>query len=99
MTDALLQFRDAIRSTGLEPPDAIEPGTLHRFPGAGKALHGAWPHRVPRSRPRGADGVGELVARPRLRAALSCGLAGVPARPRAAPTAPAWRTPCSGRAR
>src|SRR5690606_27884764 len=36
MTDALLQFRDAIRSTGLEPPDAIEPGTLHRFPGAGK---------------------------------------------------------------
>ena len=36
MTDALLQFRDAIRSTGLEPPDSIEQGTLHRFPGAGK---------------------------------------------------------------
>lgn len=36
MTDVLLQFRDAIRSTGLEPPDAIEPGKLHRFPGVGK---------------------------------------------------------------
>lgn len=36
MTDAHLQFRDAIRSSGLEPPDAIQPGRLHRFPGVGK---------------------------------------------------------------
>lgn len=36
MTEALVQFRDAIRSTGLEPPDAIKPGKVHRFPGAGK---------------------------------------------------------------
>ncbi len=36
MNDALNQFRDAIRTTGLEPPDVIEPGKLHRFPGVGK---------------------------------------------------------------
>jgi putative DNA primase/helicase len=36
MLDALAQFRDAIRATGLEPPDVIEPGKLHRFPGVGK---------------------------------------------------------------
>ena len=36
MDGALSQFRDAIRSTGLEPPDIIEPGKLHRFPGIGK---------------------------------------------------------------
>ena len=36
MIDALSQFRDAIRATGLEPPDVIEPGKLHRFPGVGK---------------------------------------------------------------
>ncbi len=36
MYDALSNFRDAIRATGLEPPDAIEPGKLHRFPGNGK---------------------------------------------------------------
>ncbi len=36
MNDALSQFRDAIRATGLEPPDVIEPGKLHRFPGVGK---------------------------------------------------------------
>ncbi|MEJ1388532.1 MAG: DUF3987 domain-containing protein [Candidatus Sedimenticola sp. (ex Thyasira tokunagai)] len=36
MNDALSQFRDAIRAAGLEPPDAIEPGKLHRFPGVGK---------------------------------------------------------------
>ncbi|TQE99621.1 MAG: topoisomerase [Spiribacter salinus] len=36
MNDAISRFRDAIRSTGLEPPDVIEPGRLHRFPGAGK---------------------------------------------------------------
>lgn len=36
MNDAISQFRDAIRATGLEPPDVIEPGKLHRFPGIGK---------------------------------------------------------------
>ena len=36
MTDPHLQFRDAIRSSGLEPPEAIQPGRLHRFPGIGK---------------------------------------------------------------
>ena len=36
MTDAISQFRDTIRATGLEPPEVIEPGRLHRFPGAGK---------------------------------------------------------------
>ena len=36
MFDALSQFRDAIRATGLEPPAVIEPGKLHRFPGVGK---------------------------------------------------------------
>ncbi|MET0107208.1 MAG: DUF3987 domain-containing protein [Sedimenticola sp.] len=36
MNDALSQFRDAIRAAGLEPPDVIEPGKLHRFPGVGK---------------------------------------------------------------
>ena len=34
--DTLSQFRDAVRTTGLEPPEFIEPGKLHRFPGAGK---------------------------------------------------------------
>ncbi len=36
MNDALSQFRDSIQATGLEPPDVIERGKLHRFPGAGK---------------------------------------------------------------
>jgi putative DNA primase/helicase len=36
MNDALSQFRDAIRAAGLEPPDVIESGKLHRFPGIGK---------------------------------------------------------------
>lgn len=36
MHDALSNFRDAIRAAGLEPPDAIGPGKLHRFPGNGK---------------------------------------------------------------
>jgi len=36
MTDALSQFRNAIHAAGLEPPDTIEPGKLHRFPGYGK---------------------------------------------------------------
>jgi putative DNA primase/helicase len=29
-------FRDAIRAAGLTPPDLIEPGRFHRFPGEGK---------------------------------------------------------------
>lgn len=29
-------FADAIRAAGLEPPEHIEPGRLHRFPGQGK---------------------------------------------------------------
>lgn len=37
MNDAISQFRDAIQAAGLEPPDAIEPGKLHRFPGVGKS--------------------------------------------------------------
>lgn len=36
MNDAISQFRDAMRTAGLEPPDVIEPGKLHRFPGVGK---------------------------------------------------------------
>ena len=36
MIDALSQFRDAIHAYGMEPPDVIEPGKLHRFPGVGK---------------------------------------------------------------
>ena len=36
MIDAIFQFQDAIRATGLEPPDVIEIGRLHRFPGIGK---------------------------------------------------------------
>ncbi|WP_303908348.1 toprim domain-containing protein [Thiohalomonas denitrificans] len=36
MIDALSSFHAAIRAAGLEPPDAIEPGRLHRFPGNGK---------------------------------------------------------------
>ena len=36
MFDGISQFQDAIRVTGLEPPDVIEPGKLHRFPGLGK---------------------------------------------------------------
>lgn len=36
MNDAIFQFRDAMRAAGLEPPDVIEPGKLHRFPGVGK---------------------------------------------------------------
>lgn len=29
-------FQDAIRSAGLQPPDVIEPGRFHKFPGEGK---------------------------------------------------------------
>ena len=36
MPDAISQFRDAIQSSGLLPPDMIEPGKFHRFPGEGK---------------------------------------------------------------
>ena len=36
MSDAIEQFRDAIRSAGLIPPDMIEPGKFHRFPGEDK---------------------------------------------------------------
>lgn len=36
MTDAISQFRDAIRAAGLEPPEVIEPGKMHRFAGEGK---------------------------------------------------------------
>ena len=36
MNDAISQFRDAMHAAGLEPPDVIEPGKLHRFPGVGK---------------------------------------------------------------
>jgi putative DNA primase/helicase len=31
------QFQDAILSAGLVPPDVIEPGRFHRFPGLGKS--------------------------------------------------------------
>ena len=35
--ETLLQFRDAIRATGIEPPDSIIPdGELHRFASSGK---------------------------------------------------------------
>lgn len=37
MNNSITQFYDAIRSSGLEPPDVIEPGKLHRFPGMGKS--------------------------------------------------------------
>jgi putative DNA primase/helicase len=36
MTAADDQFRDAIAAAGLNPPDRIEPGRFHRFPGEGK---------------------------------------------------------------
>ncbi len=36
MNDSLYQFCEAIRAAGLEPPDVIEPGKIHRFPGYGK---------------------------------------------------------------
>ncbi len=36
MIDATSHFQDAIRTAGMEPPSAIEPGKLQRFPGAGK---------------------------------------------------------------
>jgi putative DNA primase/helicase len=33
---AIEQFRDVIRAAGLQPPDVIEPGKFHKFPGEGK---------------------------------------------------------------
>ena len=36
MHNAINEFRDAMRSAGLIPPDMIEPGKFHRFPGEGK---------------------------------------------------------------
>lgn len=36
MTDNLFQFYAAIKATGLEPPENIVPGKIHRFPGLGK---------------------------------------------------------------
>lgn len=36
MNDAISQFREAMHAAGLEPPEVIEPGKLHRFPGIGK---------------------------------------------------------------
>ncbi len=32
----MITFQDAIRAAGLQPPDIIEPGRFHRFPGKGK---------------------------------------------------------------
>ena len=36
MFDAVSQFRDAMRAAGLQPPEYIRPGKIHRFPGRGK---------------------------------------------------------------
>ncbi len=36
MANSLFNFIDAIHTTGMEPPNFIEPGKLYRFPGAGK---------------------------------------------------------------
>jgi len=36
-TDAIAEFRDAIRGAGMSPPDTLEPGRFHRFPGEGKS--------------------------------------------------------------
>ena len=35
--DSVAEFRDAIRGAGLTPPETIEPGRFHRFPGEGKS--------------------------------------------------------------
>ena len=36
MINAISQFRNAIHAAGLEPPEVIEVGRMHRFPGFGK---------------------------------------------------------------
>jgi putative DNA primase/helicase len=44
MLNNINEFRNAMRAAGLAPPDAIEPGTLHRFPGIdkGKGNEAGW---------------------------------------------------------
>ena len=37
MREAIEKFRAAIHAAGLEPPDVIDPGKLHRFSTNGKA--------------------------------------------------------------
>ena len=39
MPNSVQQFSDAIKAAGLNPPDAIEPGKFHKFPGEGKGSH------------------------------------------------------------
>ena len=39
MLNPTQQFSDAIKAAGLIPPDAIEPGKFHKFPGEGKGSH------------------------------------------------------------
>ena len=48
-------FQDAIRSAGLQPPDVIEPGKFHKFPGKGKrnSNRAAWCKLFP-------DGIGGI---------------------------------------
>lgn len=48
-------FQDAIRSAGLQPPDVIEPGKFHKFPGEGKGSRNtaAWCKLFP-------DGIGGI---------------------------------------
>ena len=48
-------FQDAIRSAGLQPPDVIEPGKFHKFPGEGKrnSNRAAWCKLFP-------DGIGGI---------------------------------------
>ena len=36
MRNKIEQFKAAMQAAGLEPPDLIEPGNLHRFPSNGK---------------------------------------------------------------
>jgi len=49
------QFREAIRAAGLQPPDVIEPGKFHKFPGEGKRSgnRAAWCKLFP-------DGIGGI---------------------------------------
>jgi putative DNA primase/helicase len=44
MQNNIHEFRNAMREAGLTPPDALEPGTLHRFPGIdkGKGNEAGW---------------------------------------------------------
>lgn len=36
MVNAVESFKTAIQAHGLQPPDAIQPGKFHRFPGIDK---------------------------------------------------------------